>query len=111
MVDFWRVGILEGRAASSIGDVAGVFLLLLESNHEGSMERTEPAEFQIDEALVLVERDDLTDEESEIGEVLPDEEVEKAGLSGRTEDSDIHCDGMLVTKLYIDRGSYIAFQR
>lgn len=67
---------------SSCGDGAGAFLFEVLSHQAGIAERPD----QMDDALVLF---DFTDEESDVGDEVPDDVGEYDGLSGRVEDSEI----------------------
>jgi hypothetical protein len=70
------------------GEVSADVLAVLPSHQIDTEEGTTfPMDPQREEALVLV---DLTDDESDAGEELPEDMVEYTdGLSGRTEDSEI----------------------
>ena len=75
-------GIFDACFGSLSGDVGADFL----PSHQVDTEAA-PIELQRDDALVLV---DLTEDESDAGEELPEEVVEYTeGLSGRIEDTEI----------------------
>ena len=80
MKDCWWTGAFERCFGSPSGEVGADFF----SSHPVE---AEAAEFHRDEALVLV---DLTEDESDAGEELPEEVVEyPEGLSGRIDDTEI----------------------